>query len=306
MQVQAQNCSACGSSHLTLREPRTGLRYACCSDCGHCSQIFTSKDGAESFEEAQNKYYGDESILLESTPTFFEKEAIAERISAFGRYLPKPAKVLEVGPGAGHILRWLTAEGYAPTAVEHSETLARRLAETFNVPVHVGEFEKLPIEPDSLDAFCSFHVIEHVPDPLAHMRQAFVGVRPGGRAFVATPNARSLQQVALPSLSPNFDSAHTFVFSPKSLRACCEKAGWTVIATMTPEYTSGWLRVVTKLLRRMKGEDEEATAGKYATQSSSRIETIAGVIRLLSWPMRFVQRKAGYGNEVFLVLEKRV
>lgn len=297
-------CPACRATSVRLFSPRPGLDYRICNACGHCEQVLAPNSGQNPFEDAQNKYYGDDSLLLATAPNPLEHEIIARRQAVLTRHLQPGGQVLEVGPGAGHILKWLLESGHGATAVEHSPSLARQLSATFTAPVLCGEFESMAIEPDSFDAFCSFHVIEHVLDPLAHLQAAFKAVRPGGLGFLATPNAKSLQQVALPSLSPNFDSAHTILFSPRSLRAYCEAAGWTVRETLTPEYTAGWLRVATKILRRLRRQDEEATAGQYAAGASARLTLVMRVLSLATFPLRALQAGAGYGNEIFLVLEK--
>ena len=42
-----------------------------------------------------------------------------------------------------------------------------------------------------------------------------------------------------------------------------------LVHCVTPEYSSGWLRSAAKILRKLKGEDEELSAGKYWNQMST-------------------------------------
>jgi 2-polyprenyl-3-methyl-5-hydroxy-6-metoxy-1,4-benzoquinol methylase len=261
-------------------------------------------DGSlESFENAQIKYFGADSNLLRSEGGPEDEEILRVRERLLLRYLPRGAKVVEVGPGAGHILQFLKKRGFSVSAVEHSPALAQGVARKLGVPVVVSEWETADLPAGSFDAVCSFHVIEHVKDPLAHMTKAFQAVRRDGFAFVATPNARSWQHLMVETLSPNFDSAHRFVFSRRSLTHCCEKAGWEVVATFTPEISSNWARVLTKALRRFRDEDEEATAGRYSG-GGQRFRFLYRSFQVLTGPLRLVQRLSGYGNEVFLVLRK--
>jgi 2-polyprenyl-3-methyl-5-hydroxy-6-metoxy-1,4-benzoquinol methylase len=290
---------------MTVVEPRPALAYRCCRKCGHCEQLLAAQEGAGAFEDAEKKYYGESSLLLASLPYPLESEVIANRIATLKRYLHAVETVLEVGPGSGHILKWLLSDGHQVTAVEYAPALARQLSELHSTPILCGEFEKLTFEPESVDVFCSFHVIEHVLDPLAHLRKAYEVVRSGGRAFIATPNARSLQQILFPSLSPNFDSAHTVLFSPQSLRIYCERAGWAVVEEQTPEYTASWLRVATKVLRKLMRQDEEWTAGQYATLASACLNLVMRILAVVSAPFRYLQARAGFGNEIFFVLEKK-
>jgi SAM-dependent methyltransferase len=152
--------------------------------------------------------------------------------------------------------------------------------------------------------FCSFHVIEHVLDPRAHLELAIKYVKPGGLAFIATPNANSWEQRLFPRLSPNFDSAHLRVFSQKSLRILAQDVGWSVVYEKTPEYSSSWLRVFSKILRKFRGEDEEATAGKYLLNQSFSRKMLLYFIMLFSYPFRILQSLFNGGNEIFTVLKR--
>lgn len=297
------NCEACNQPVIKRIEVRSGLTYLVCAGCGHCLKEFTH--GVENeFWRAQELYFGKDSNLSEHEPDAADREILAKRARAATAYLAQQKTILEVGPGAGLFSEWLQKKGYQIRLIEHSKILAKMLERKLDVKVETGQFETLEIEPASVDAFCSFHVIEHVTDPLLHLMAGFSAVRPGGIGMVATPNARSLQQMWFQRLSPNFDSAHLRVFSTDSLSAFCEKAGWQVECIETPEFTSGWLRVISKTLRIIRGEDENMTAGKYAKVGSSRFNMIYTGIAILTWPLRRIQQTAKRGNEVFVVLRK--
>lgn len=303
LQISLGSCVVCGSSRVGAIRPRLDLRYYRCNECGHCALSSESTNSSDSFEVAQNQYFGLDSPLLRSDAGPETREILRVRERFLLRFLPRSASVVEVGPGAGHILCFLTSRGFSVTAVEHSSALAQGVAGKFGIPVLVGEWETVDLRANSFDAVCSFHVIEHVKDPMAHLQKAFEVVRRGGFAFVATPNARSLQHLVAESLSPNFDSAHRFVFSRQSLIRCCEKVGWEVVAVWTPEISSGWARILTKALRRLRGEDEETTAGRYAG-GGARFNAMCRIFQVFSWPIRAAQQVLGLGNEVYLVLRK--
>ena len=105
-------------------------------------------------------------------------------------------------------------------------------------------------------------------------------------------------------LSPNYDSAHLRVFSPDSLCKLAQNAGWQVQEVITPEFTMGWLRVLSKILRRIKSEHEESTAGKYAGAVTDKQRGIFRIANFVTMPVRAVQARLGGGNELFLVLRK--
>lgn len=298
-----KHCEACGSMAVGLCRVRPDLAYWICSDCGHCFMEMREQ-GAEDFEKAQKMYFGEDSILVQSEPSAMDREILAKREWVTSTYVAPQGTVLEVGPGTGFFSEWLQKRGHELCLVEHSPILAAALEKRLGVHVDTGEFETKDIAPNSVEAFCSFHVIEHVSNPLRHLAAGLAAVRPDGIGLVATPNAKSWQQIWFRMLSPNFDAAHLRVFSPRSLRRFCEHAGWEVVRVETPEFASGWLRVLSKALRKMRGEDENLTAGKYAKVASARFERIYAALAALTWPFRRLQSRVGAGNEILFVLRK--
>lgn len=226
-------------------------------------------------------------------------------MSLLHKYYKKPGKVIEVGPGIGLFADLLIQDNQEVTLIEHSRELVRFLREKASYTVHEGEFESIGIESNEFDLFVSLHVIEHVVDPSQHLSKAFDLIKPSGYALIATPNAKSWQQRLFPLLSPNFDSAHLRVYSLESLKSVCERSGWIVIAQHTPETGTGWFRVFTKVLRKVKKEDEELTAGRYSAQVSQNLSHLISLFRLISWPFRLFQEKYWGGNEIIIICQKK-
>lgn len=303
MGPEMQNCESCSSRAIKLDKIRQSLSYWICSSCGHCVNSGYLQ-ASEEFEAAQEKYFGEDSQLLQDEPNVLDREVLADRQRLTSKFLSPQCSVVEVGPGSGFFSAWLCAQGHEVTLVEHSSVLAQALQRRLGVRVEVGEFGVCDLSTLRVRGFCSFHVIEHVSDPMQHLVAGIEAVEPGGYGFIATPNARSWQQRAFHALSPNFDSAHLRVFSPESLSRACEKAGWSVLAVHTPEVTSNWLRVLSKAFRKLRREDEETTAGKYAVSRSRRFEIVYALLSFLTYPIRSVQRATSGGNEIFLVLQK--
>ena len=304
MQKTDLSCESCGSHSMEIYTVRVGLEYQVCNNCGHClSEAISKAEG--SFEDAQSQYFGEESVLLQVSISPMERETLQVRLSAILSYLDSNSNVIEVGPGAGFLLHELQERGFSVKAVEHSPALAANLRARWGVDVDTNMLENIEIKSESFSSFCSFHVIEHVPDCLSHLQKAYDLVQPGGFAFIATPNARSWQQRWFRSLSPNFDEAHLRVFSEASLRQFCKKAGWEILQAKTPEHMTGWLRVATKVLRRVKREDESVSAGKYSIMAGSKYSRAYNFLRVVTAPFRLMQSRLNGGNELFFVLYKQ-
>lgn len=297
-------CAVCGSSQVRAITAQKALQYLCCATCRHCEKLPEGEDARADFVASQAEYYEDPNVDPFGEPDCIEREKMATRASVAESLLRADADVLEIGPGGGSFLTWLRDNRFLATAAEHSPVIARRLRNQ-GFEVIEGEFEHAAIE-KQFDGVFSFHIIEHVVDPAAHLRRAYELTRPGGAFVVATPNSASLQQRLAPPLSVNFDAAHLRVFSVDSLKQLSREAGWTVERAFTAENPSGWLRFASKLVRTARKEDESATAGKYARMSAgdSKAETLLNGFTMLSLPLRRLQAMAGVGSEILLVLRK--
>ena len=120
------------------------------------------------------------------------KERQNQKIFALGLlHSPRPARILEIGPGDGYLAALATAAGLGYVAVEGSAATADGLrARGFEV--HCGYVPRLPASLSGKFTCCFLlHVIEHMPEPtkaarlIEEIRQALV---PGGSLVVACPD----------------------------------------------------------------------------------------------------------------------
>lgn len=92
--------------------------------------------------------------------------------------------VLDIGTGAGVIASDISKHVKSMTSVdlfdERIETKGYRFIKV--------DSEKLPLKTNSFDIVISNHVIEHVPDQELHAREILRVLKPGGIAYLATPN----------------------------------------------------------------------------------------------------------------------
>ena len=296
------SCEICGYTDITALQIAEHLTYDVCRNCYVCRKQ-SKKSAQQDFALSQNAYYeqADEDPFAEQQALM--RERMARRAGVMRDFLKEGTSVLEIGPGGGQVAQWLMEQECRYLGCEISMELAKKLS-VRNIPVVHGDFEKLDFA-ESYDLLLSFHTIEHIPRPELQLEKALSIAKPGGCFIIATPNARSWEQRLFPSLSANFDVGHLHVFSPKSLKILAEKAGWSVHSFRTSEYSSDWLRIVSKVLRRCRGEDEVASAGKYSKMATSGVvEWAIAAIAAFTFPFRKAQAMLQGGNEIVLVLQK--
>jgi SAM-dependent methyltransferase len=107
-------------------------------------------------------------------------------------FKPGAARALEVGCGAGQLLKALTRAGWQAEGVEWDETAAEIARRTSGRRVMVGDFQKASLPFAAYDLVVLHHVLEHLPDTTGCLRKISDILAPGGRAVLIYPNIESL------------------------------------------------------------------------------------------------------------------
>ncbi|MBI5301372.1 MAG: class I SAM-dependent methyltransferase [Chloroflexi bacterium] len=142
------------------------------------------------------------------------------------------ARVLEMGCGGGGVLRMLRARNALPFGVDTLD-VALELARSRNdLPGHldvtqIGDDGVLPFRDHVFDALIGQHVVEHIDDLAAALREWSRVLKPGGRVALATPNAR------YPDPAHFADADHAHVYALAELRDAFTRAGWRVETGIT-------------------------------------------------------------------------
>jgi 2-polyprenyl-6-hydroxyphenyl methylase/3-demethylubiquinone-9 3-methyltransferase len=120
---------------------------------------------------------------------------VAQRLRAAGG----PARLLDIGCGAGFQARALAAEGHRVIGLDASlgSLLAARVAAERapgeGLPAYVsGDAYRLPFAAAHFDAVCALDFLEHVTDPARVIAEAARVLRPGGLFFFHTFNRNPL------------------------------------------------------------------------------------------------------------------
>lgn len=179
---------------------------------------------------AQNRYQA-----LEQTLTRYASELIA-----------KPERMLlDVGCGTGDFLWAAQQSGWQVTGTELATDAVQRASQRINSQVFQGDITHIDL-PNTYDMVTSYHVIEHLLEPLAQLRRCYELLNSGGVLLVETPNIKSLgARLRGRKWSHIIPPEHIIYFSPASLKYALKQAGFekVVVYTVAPqvvESTAHW------------------------------------------------------------------
>lgn len=137
------------------------------------------------------------------------------------------ARVLDVGAGRGAFLDGLASR--CDVVGVELDAGARAAARAAGLDVRAERVEVLAEkEPRSFDVVTSFHVIEHVEDPLSFARALAALVRPGGSLFVSAPNDERSWRNAFEPLE--YPPHHLTRWRSRSIRALARRLDASVVA----------------------------------------------------------------------------
>ena len=114
------------------------------------------------------------------------------------------------------------------------DPIAARLAQNKGLTVHVGELHTENLPADRFDVVLSSHVLEHVYDPVAMLRECRRVLKPRGRLVLATPNLDSWGHCTYRRNWVALDPPrHLHIFTPRALLAALAKAGFQLMQWRT-------------------------------------------------------------------------
>lgn len=195
-----------------------------------------------------------------------------------GHYEARPGqRVLDIGSGACLSLLELRAMGVEAFGVE-ADPNVEAIADHFGLNVHIGSIHDNPFPDVSFDLIVLNQVIEHVPDPLALLRQLKGRLSPGGAVTLSFPNVDSWQRRWSGNRWINWHVPyHQHHFNMRAFTLLATKAGYRVgrARSITPNL---W----TLLQLRAMGEAPEqgkASSGWAAAEKADEHTKTPGLLR---------------------------
>lgn len=215
-------CPLCGGdTHLFLRNgPLVVVR------CRACLLAFLADGGTADQAAAYDDVYCEGGVRNDLNAARY-----ADILDAFEPFR-RNGSLLEIGFGAGDLLRMGAARGWRVMGTEVSSVAVARLKRD-GLDVRVGEHAAADVPAGSFDGALLIEVIEHVEDPRATLLDAARALRVGGRLVLSTPNIDSATRHLIGIQWRIVVGEHRWYFCPRSLRRILHDTGFVGVSVRT-------------------------------------------------------------------------
>lgn len=240
--------------------------------CGTCGLVYV-----RNIDDATlARFYTDECGYFEKAHFSVTSPANQEKYAFYARFLREngivSADMADIGCGRGGFVEWL-ARGDWQGACCGVDVDVRSMPvdATGKVTFRPGGAQHLPFEDATLTLLTYFHVLEHVRDSHALLREAARVLRPGGHILIEVPDAESY---AAHPIGPAFWFSireHIHHFTAAALVAALHVCGFSVVRVSrqilpTPEFSYPSLMVLAS-----KGEQP----GRHAPPAAADVADFA-------------------------------
>jgi 2-polyprenyl-3-methyl-5-hydroxy-6-metoxy-1,4-benzoquinol methylase len=162
-------------------------------------------------------------------------------------------ELLDIGCGTGAFLHNMKTAGWGITGVEPDFTARKKAEELYGI--HPQEPEKLfELKPASYHAITMWHVLEHVHELHAYIRQLETLIAPQGKIFIAVPNYTSKDAGIYQQHWAAYDvPRHLYHFSPAAMQQLVAKYNLKITAIKPMWYDSFYVSMLSEKYKNGEG-----------------------------------------------------
>lgn len=159
--------------------------------------------------------------------------------------------LLDVGCGGGQFLSTMKSLGWSVQGVEFDPSSAKQAADRTGAQIFCGVLEEARLPPASFDAVTLHHVVEHLHNPVVTLQECRRILKPAGRIYLLTPNAKSLAHRIFGQNWRGLEvPRHLQVYTTDSIRRVLESAGFVMETLRTTARSASLLWNLSRVLSR--------------------------------------------------------
>lgn len=236
LQMEDVNCPVCEASRGKPLHLEGSFQMVRCSSCQFV--FLNPRPTNESLLSFYQHYLPEEESSVECWEEMMK--SVFHRAATLLEQYRKDGRLLDVGTGFGFFLKEMKNRGWDVVGVEISRKAMDYARDVLGLTVHPGPAEKVGFPDNYFDAVTGFYVIEHLPHPLAFLRECHRILKPGGLLLLRYPHTTPIKNFLhfFGIRNRLYDlPAHVSDFSPKMIQQCLEKSGFRKCQHLIGGYT---------------------------------------------------------------------
>ena len=195
---ESVSCPGCGAEDARLFLPCDGFAFV---RCRRCALVYQNPRPV--FDDLRRRY-GDQyfSYELENERTFFGLMKMGLRDIGFEQLtagLEGTRTFLDIGCATGMLVESMKDAGWDAQGVDLCRESAEYGMAHRGIKIIVGTLEEAAFPSESFSVVHFSHLIEHVPDPRAFLREVRQGASTGGICGDHDPEYRRIPGAAVPA-----------------------------------------------------------------------------------------------------------
>lgn len=239
MVLEGVRCNLCTNDETNFLFQIEGLNIVRCKECGliyvnprpkaeSIYQIYDEKYFIHKNDCFTNQYFGYYDYISDKKKiekSFIRRLDVIEKYCNYGR-------LLDVGCASGYFLLAANKRGWDVHGIDVSAfavAIAKR--EFGENRIMKGTLKEIKFPENSFDVVTFWDVLEHLPDPISNLKEAYGILKPGGIIGIVVPDAGSLASHILGKYWPEFKRIreHIYFFNKKTITTMLEKVGFKVL-----------------------------------------------------------------------------
>jgi len=226
------SCPICShfAAYVGKRQGRLDSRFFFYFHCNFCRFSFIGNprtDYAEIYSDAYYRGRGADPLAdyvyeLENPLRTIRNYEWRGVLAIFKELCPQGGRWLDFGCGAGGLVRFAREAGQ--DAVGFEEGWGASAAREAGIPVL--RLEDLEGYAAQFDFVSAIEVFEHIADPVSALRQVRKLLKPGGKLFLTTGNAKPWRQNLLDWSYTSVPEVHISFFEPETLSHALRAVGF--------------------------------------------------------------------------------
>ena len=224
-------CSVCGSCGFHPALDCRTFSFVRCARCGLLQQ--NPQPEGEDVAARYGDRHGEDYLRyeLENERSFLRLQELALQDIGFDDIAS--GRLLDVGCATGALLATVRSKGWSVAGVELCGPSAEYARTARSLDVRSATLESAAFPDGGFDVVHASHLIEHLNDPRAFVREAKRILKKNGTLLISTPNSDGFQAKLFGSAWRSAIFDHLYLFSRKTLTELLRREGFLVVRTAT-------------------------------------------------------------------------